>query len=226
MKLTLDTINLSADWLRQRFFESATQALLYPGEEAAIADYRGDHNLNPGMMPRVKSDGLMAASVLLPIVDRPEGLTLLLTKRADHLSNHPGQVSFPGGRAEPEDRDYRATALRETEEELGVAAHKVELIGRLDDYLTHTGFIVSPVVGIVQPPLELAPDPGEVAAAFEVPLTHLLDPQHHRRGEHVLEGKPRAFYVMDYNDYHIWGATAGMLINFYQLLMAAADPDH
>lgn len=158
------------------------------------------------------------AAVLVPLVIREPGLTVLLTRRAEHLPHHPGQVSFPGGRAEPHDRDAAATALREAQEEIGLPASQVELIGRLDSYETVTGFKIVPVVGFVTPPLVLKPDPEEVADIFEVPLDFIIDPANHRRESRLFKGQVRHFYVLPYNDFHIWGATAHMLVNLSEVL--------
>src|SRR5499426_2107139 len=176
---------------------------------------RGDHDLNPDLLP----DRLLTpAAVLVPLVERPEGLTVLLTRRTDHLQDHAGQISFPGGRVEPGDADALATALREAEEEIGLARALVTPIGRLDTYITRTGFEVTPVVALVAPPTALAPDPFEVAEAFEVPLAFILDPVSRQRHSRIYEGKTRYFYVFPWRDYYIWGATAGMLVNLAELL--------
>ena len=159
---------------------------------------------------------LTAAAVLMPIIARPEGLTMLFTLRTTHLKAHSGQVSFPGGRAEPHDPAPEFTALRETEEEIGLPREEVEIIARLPDYLTRTGYRVTPVVGLLRPPLELRPDPREVAEVFEVPLAFLLDPRNHRRETREFQGRSVGFYAMPYEDRYIWGATAGMLVNLYR----------
>ncbi len=162
---------------------------------------------------------LTAAAVLVPIVVHASGLTVVFTKRTSHLKAHSGQVSFPGGRAEPHDPTPEFTALRETEEEIGLAMDRVEVLARLPDYLTRTGFRVTPVVGLVTPPLELAPDPREVEDVFEVPLAFLLDPRNHRRETRELQGRTVGYYVMDFEGRVIWGATAGMLVNLYRHLL-------
>ena len=159
-----------------------------------------------------------AAAVLVPIVERPSGLTVIFTRRTAHLKAHSGQVSFPGGRAEPEDPTPEFTALREAQEEIGLAAERVEVLARLPDYHTRTGFRVAPVVGLVTPPLALVPDPREVEEVFEVPLAFLLDPDNHRRETRELQGRTAGYYVMRYGTYTIWGATAGMLVNLYRHL--------
>jgi 8-oxo-dGTP pyrophosphatase MutT (NUDIX family) len=176
---------------------------------------RGDHDLNPDMLP----DRLLTrAAVLVPLVERSEGLTVLLTRRSDHLQDHAGQISFPGGRVEPGDVDALATALREAEEEIGLARALVTPIGRLDTYVTRTGFEVTPVIGLVAPPSSLAPDPFEVAEVFEVPLAFILDPASRQRHSRIYAGKTRYFHVFPWRDYYIWGATAGMLVNLAELL--------
>lgn len=167
------------------------------------------------------------AAVLVPIVDHATGPTVLLTRRAGHLAHHPGQVSFPGGRCEPEDAGPADTALREAREETGLTADRVDLIGRLDDYITVTGFRVTPFVGVVAPPLSLRPDPTEVEAIFEVPLAFLMDPVNHQHGVREKDGKHRAYFAIPYESHYIWGATAGILINLYTVLQdtaPTADP--
>jgi 8-oxo-dGTP pyrophosphatase MutT (NUDIX family) len=159
-----------------------------------------------------------AAAVLVPIVDHPSGLTVIFTKRTSHLKAHSGQVSFPGGRAEPEDPTPEFTALREAQEEIGLAAERVEVLASLPEYHTRTGFRVTPVVGLVTPPLGLVPDPREVEEVFEVPLVFLLDPGNHRRETRELQGRTVGYYVMRYGAHTIWGATAGMLVNLYRHL--------
>jgi 8-oxo-dGTP pyrophosphatase MutT (NUDIX family) len=159
-----------------------------------------------------------AAAVLVPIVAHPAELTVLFTQRTSQLRSHSGQVSFPGGRAEPEDATPELTALREAEEEIGLPAERVEIVARLPDYLTRTGFRVTPVVGLLTPPLELAPDPREVEEVFEVPLAFLLDARNHLRETRELRGETVGYYVMQYGKRRIWGATAGMLVNLYRML--------
>lgn len=158
------------------------------------------------------------AAVLVPLVSRNDGPSVLLTKRTEHLHHHPGQISFPGGRVEEADDSPVSTALRETEEEIGLDRSHVELLGALPDYFTGTGFRVTPVVAVVHPPFELRLDAFEVAEAFEVPLTHFLNPANHQRLSRVFEGRTRHFYAMPYHEYYIWGATAGILMSLYRLL--------
>jgi 8-oxo-dGTP pyrophosphatase MutT (NUDIX family) len=184
--------------------------------------------------PEIPGDGHVfagrasaAASVLVPLVDRPQGLQVLLTRRTAHLRDHAGQISFPGGRADPGDADAVATALREAHEEVGLEARHAEVIGRLPRYTTVTHFEVTPILAIVSPDLVLRPDPDEVAEAFEVPLDFLMTPAHHRRHVVDLGGRRRSFLSMPWRpetgvastEYFIWGATAAMLRNLYRVLI-------
>lgn len=177
---------------------------------------RGDHDLNPGMVPVTV---LREAAVLVPIVERPEGLTLMLTQRTDHLDHHPGQISFPGGHIEDDDASPEDAALREAEEEVGLERTHVEIIGRLDQYVTRTGFSITPIVGLIDPSHSVSADEFEVADIFEVPLAFLLDANNHRRDSRIYKGTKREFYAMPFGDYYIWGATAGMIRNLYDVLI-------
>lgn len=187
----------------------------------------GDHDLNPFMYDWIDTaQDLKAAAVLVPIVEHADSYTVLLTKRTDHLKHHAGQVSFPGGRCEAEDDGVIDTALRETEEEIGLDRSFVEVAGFLDDYQTGTGFHIAPVVGFVRPGFDLNPDSFEVAEVFEVPLDFLFDPANHQTHSRVWNGRERHYHAMPYNDYYIWGATAGMLMNLYRRVHgdSAASP--
>ena len=177
---------------------------------------RGDHDLNPDMLP---DRTLVPAAVLVGLVERLDGISVLLTKRTPHLADHAGQIAFPGGRIDPADADAVAAALREAEEEVGLPARNVEMLGRLDTYVTRTGFEVTPCVGFVTPPDLYRPDPFEVAEVFEVPLAFILDPASRQRQSRIYAGKTRYFYVFPWQDYYIWGATAGMLVNLADLLL-------
>ena len=157
------------------------------------------------------------AAVLIPLIIRQE-LTVLFTQRTAQLKNHSGQVSFPGGRAEPGDASAEFTALRETEEEIGLAMKRVEVLARLPDYRTRTGFRVTPVIGLVAPPLELAPDPREVAEVFEVPLAFLMEERNRQRRTREFQGQQVGYYVFEYGERVIWGATAGILVNLNRML--------
>ncbi|SEF79329.1 8-oxo-dGTP pyrophosphatase MutT, NUDIX family [Thauera chlorobenzoica] len=162
------------------------------------------------------------AAVLVPVVAHERDLSVLLTKRTAHLHHHPGQISFPGGRVEENDSSPVDTALRETEEEIGLYSRQVELLCALPDYFTGTGFRITPVVGLVHPPFELKLDAFEVAEAFEVPLSHFLDPANHQRHSMVHEGRLRYYHAMPYKGYYIWGATAGILMSLYRTLCGDA----
>jgi 8-oxo-dGTP pyrophosphatase MutT (NUDIX family) len=166
----------------------------------------------------VATQSLTPASVLFPIVLREHEPTVLLTQRTDHLKDHPGQISFPGGRVEPQDVSPAHTALREAEEEIGLSSAHVEVIGYLPEYHTVTGFRVTPVVALVTPPFALQLDAFEVAEAFEVPLAFLLDPANQQRHSLIFQGKPRQFFAMTYEQRFIWGATAGMIVSLSRAL--------
>jgi 8-oxo-dGTP pyrophosphatase MutT (NUDIX family) len=188
-----------------------------PIEAAEVREAtRGDHDLNPGETP--PSAALRPAAVLVPLIEHEGGWSVLLTQRTAHLSAHAGQISFPGGRIEAADTDAVAAALRETEEEVGLARDHVSVIGRLDTYVTGTGFEITPIVGVIAPPYQLTIDPYEVAEAFEVPLSYVLDPRNHNRTERESAGRTRVFFVLPYEGRNIWGATAGMLVNLAEVL--------
>ena len=201
---------LNPDWLRRHFSAPHGWEPELPGDGSRFG------NREPA-----------AASVLVPLVQRPHGLQVLLTRRTAHLRDHAGQISFPGGRAEARDADAAATALREAEEEVGLDPARVEVIGLLPAYTTVTSFVVTPVVALVQPHDSLALDAFEVAEAFEVPLQFLMTPAHHQRHVFDAAGTPRQFLSMPWRvsgadgaprEYFIWGATAAMLRNLYAFL--------
>ena len=199
---------------RETIVERIAGAAAWRAERQART-LHGDHDLNPGMRP---PGPLIPAAVLVPLVLRPAEPTVLLTRRTDHLYDHAGQISFPGGRIDPGDESPEAAALRETEEEVGLPREKVELIGRLDTYIVRTGFEVTPAVGFVTPPFPIEPDPFEVAEVFEVPLSFVMDRGNHQRQSREFEGKQRSFYVFQYENRYIWGATAAMLVNLVDIL--------
>lgn len=161
---------------------------------------------------------VMLAAVLIPLVPRDDELHVLLTQRTAHMKNHPSQISFPGGSVEGGDENRIATALREAEEEIGLARSRVAVLGTLPDYDMPSGFRISPVVGWVEPPFTLELDPVEVAAAFEVPLSFLLDPANHFYRRYEFNGRERDYVAMPYQGRYIWGATAGMLQRLAQQL--------
>jgi 8-oxo-dGTP pyrophosphatase MutT (NUDIX family) len=167
--------------------------------------------------PRPDPAGLRPAAVLVPVVardpDDPAGPNVLLTRRAIHLRDHSGQVSFPGGRVHADDPSPEATALREAREEIGLDPARVEVLGRMAEYHTRTGFRITPVVAIVTPPFDLRPDANEVDEIFEVPLAFLLDPANHQRHSREWQGELRWFFAMPYDRHYIWGATAALLVN-------------
>ena len=161
---------------------------------------------------------LRPAAVLILVVNHPQSPTVVFTQRTAHLADHAGQISFPGGRCDEEDCTPERTALREAEEEIGVAPERVTILGRIPEYRTVTGFAVTPVVGWAEPPLEYRPDPHEVDAVFEVPLQFLLDPANHRHESAFFKGRMRNYWAVPYGERFIWGATAGMLITFQRIL--------
>ncbi len=176
----------------------------------------GDHDLNAGQPKLVFHDGPpRRAAVLVPVVAREGGATVLLTRRTDHLPAHAGQVAFPGGKIEGTDATPLAAALRETREEIGIEAGVIDPVGYLDLYETGTGFRIVPVVAMVDPGYGLEIDEGEVADVFEVPLAFLMTPSNHRRDSRLFRGVQRHFYAMPYRDNYIWGATAGIIRNLF-----------
>jgi 8-oxo-dGTP pyrophosphatase MutT (NUDIX family) len=158
------------------------------------------------------------AAVLVPLVDHADGLTVLLTERAPDLRHHPGQISFPGGRLEAHDAGPVAAALRETEEEIGLAREHVEVLGFLPDHVVFTGYRVTPVVALVRPGIALRLDPVEVAGTFELPLAFVMDPANHRAWTRTIGGATAQVYDLPYGTRSVWGATAGMLMTLYALL--------
>ena len=204
-----------------------TRALTrFADRDAAFDTAGGDHVLNPGLdgdyaPPR-------AAAVLVPVIDRPNGATVLLTLRTDHLPSHKGQIAFPGGKIEPDDASPEAAALRETHEEVGIAPADVDVLGRFAPYLSRTGFEVAPVAGIVRPDVAVRPDPNEVADAFEVPLGFLMDGRLHQKRSLMWKERERFFWAMPWRDETrtpavdrpIWGLTAGIVRMIWERLYA------
>jgi 8-oxo-dGTP pyrophosphatase MutT (NUDIX family) len=207
---------LAAAALRQRFADEAALSAFTP-------EFPGDGR------PFFTERAVSPAAVLVPLVERDGGLAVLLTRRTDHLRDHAGQISFPGGRHEEGDTSAADTALREAKEEVGLAREHVEVIGELPVYTTVTSYAVTPVVALVRPPFGLALDAFEVAEAFEVPLQFLMTPAHHQRHVFTFDGGQRQFLSMPWSgrgadgqarEYFIWGATAAMLRNLYRFLAA------
>jgi 8-oxo-dGTP pyrophosphatase MutT (NUDIX family) len=187
----------SAAWLRQRF---ATERAFAPVTTGDGHLFRATAEIRP-------------AAVLVPVIDRHDGLTVLFTRRTAHLQDHAGQISFPGGRVEASDTSPSDTALREAVEEIGLERERVEVLGQLSDYVTVTGYRVTPVIGVINPPFSLRIDEFEVAEVFEAPLAFLLDPANHQRNCIIHEGVERYYYAVPFERHYIWGATAGMLMN-------------
>ncbi|MGE0596743.1 MAG: CoA pyrophosphatase [Hyphomonadaceae bacterium] len=199
--------------------ESLLRARLDPLDRiAADAPARGDADLNPDWPDRPET--WRPAAVLAPIIKRREGWTMLFTQRAEETPAHPGQISFPGGRVHADDASAAETALRETEEEIGLPRGLIEPLGAFDQYETGTGFRITPIVGLIEPGFELTLDPREVAGVFEAPLSFLFDPANHERREGVWRGHRRFYYAMPYEGRFIWGATAGMIRALYERLYA------
>jgi 8-oxo-dGTP pyrophosphatase MutT (NUDIX family) len=158
------------------------------------------------------------AAVLMPLIDRPEGLTILLTQRASQLARHAAQISFPGGRLESDDASVASAALRETQEEIGLDPRRVQVFGYLPDHLVISGFRVTPVLGLVTPPFTLEINPAEVAGVFEVPLLHVLDSANHKARLRRVGDEELLLYDIPWEGQNIWGATAGMLLTFVRML--------
>jgi 8-oxo-dGTP pyrophosphatase MutT (NUDIX family) len=181
---------------------------------------RGDHQLAPGI-ERVEAGEHRPAAVLVPVVSREDEAMVLLTQRASHLRDHSGQIAFPGGKIDAGDPSPLETALREAEEEIGLARRLVQPLGYLDPYLSGTGFRILPVVAMVAPDYALTLNADEVDAAFEVPLGFLMSEANHQRHAKEWKGSLRQYYAMPYRDRYIWGVTAGILRNLYERLYAA-----
>lgn len=210
-QVKVSSLALDPNSLRQRF-------LVQPIWQPEITD-ESRHVMAADIIARRQAAGkLTQAAVLIPLVLQEEGLSVLLTQRTEHLRDHAGQISFPGGRMDPDDVDPNHTALRESAEEIGLDRSRVEIIGHLPQYLTVSGYSVTPVVGLVQAQAEYPLDEFEVADVFEVPLRFLMDPANHQIRVWQSEQGGRRFYAMPYENCFIWGATAGMLRNLYHLL--------
>jgi 8-oxo-dGTP pyrophosphatase MutT (NUDIX family) len=208
-------VNLALD-KRQIAIADLRARLLVEPPAVPLIPTRGDYDLNPGMRPTPR-EKLRPAAVLLPLIQREE-LTVLFTRRTAHLKRHAGQVSFPGGGAHEDDISLIETALRETQEETGIAPAFITIAGFLDAYETGTGYAILPVVGVVSEGFALAPCANEVAEIFEVPLAFLLDEKSRQRQSGEWKGRARSFYAFEYNGHHIWGATAAMLVNLAERL--------
>ena len=185
-----------------------------------------DYHLNPEWHARLPANRVLKrAAVLCPIVQRRDGLAVILTRRSESLPTHPGQISFPGGRIERSDPSPMSAALREAEEEIGLSPRHVEIGGELPAYETSTGFTIAPFVGFIDPAFQALPEAGEVAEVFEAPLDFLMNPANHLRQSREWKGGRRHFYAMPWRGYHIWGATAGMLRALSNRLAALRRPE-
>lgn len=201
---------LQPEWLRQVLSNHIQRTVDLPDE--SVRRYPG------------REGTPVEAAVLIPLVMRPEGVTVLLTQRTAHLNDHAGQISFPGGRIESTDANPVAAAIRETEEETGLMHQHIEVLGALPRYLTATGFAINPITALVKPDFDLNPDAFEVAEIFEVPLGFLMNPENFRLHRATLtDGTTRQFYSAPWNQYFIWGATAAMLLGLCQILSESAQ---
>lgn len=196
------------------FFPLAASRL----EKVPPAVERGDHILNPGW--HIDPPDYRDAAVLIPVIAREPEATVLLTVRTAHLAAHAGQIAFPGGKVEPADGSPAAAAIREAEEEVGLEPGLVDPLGYADPYLTRTGYRIYPVLGRVDPHLNLTLNRNEVDDAFEVPLAFLMTPENHRQGSRELLGRPRTFYEMPFEGRYIWGITAGIIRGLYERIFA------
>jgi 8-oxo-dGTP pyrophosphatase MutT (NUDIX family) len=188
--------------------------------DAHAGDDYGDHRFNPGHPRLNQLKALRDAAVLIPVVDHGRDATVLLTKRAEKLRSHSGQVAFPGGTIDPTDGSPEAAALRETFEEIGLGQDRIEIIGRMPDYVAGSGYRIAPVLAIVQPGFTLSLNADEVDAAFEVPLSFLMDPVNHKRDSRMWNDLEWFFYDMPYGSQRIWGVTAGIIRTLYERLYA------
>ncbi|MCJ2047222.1 CoA pyrophosphatase [Methylobacterium sp. J-078] len=189
-----------------------------PGDSAPTANPRGDHDLDGLAAAVVPERPHRRAAVLVPVLPRADGLHVLFTVRAAHLRDHSGQIAFPGGKIDADDASPAHAALREAREEVGLVAEAIRVLGYLDPYLSATGFLVLPVLGLVDPRADLTLNPDEVAATFEVPLSHLLDPNQRRIESAVWRGRQRRYYAITYGEFRIWGVTAGIVNNLRERL--------
>ncbi len=186
--------------------------------DRAVTPISGDHLLNRWQVTPDFLETTRVAAVLVGLVDRPDGLHVLLTQRTSGLRDHSGQIAFPGGKMDPDDASPAATAMREAGEEVGLPARAVAVLGYLDPYLTRTGFRIIPVVARVTPPFDLSINPAEVVEAFEVPFAHLMSAANHQLRERTWQAQTWQFYAMDHGGRTIWGITAGILRILYEKL--------
>ena len=190
-------------------------------EQNSDAGFSDDGESDARHVQDIPKKALRAAAVLILVIDRPHAQTVLFTQRTAQLTDHAGQISFPGGRVEAHDPSVEHTALRETGEETGVDVTRIALIGSIPRYTTGTGYLITPVVGWMEPPIDFRPDPTEVEECFEVPLDFLISPENHRLESAMYKGRMRQYYAIPYGRRYIWGATAGMLVTFTRVLSNA-----
>lgn len=174
-------------------------------------EHDGDYQLNPDFRKYLVDNATRDAAVLIGLIEREVEVNVLLTKRAEQLNSHSGQVAFPGGKIDRSDGSPEAAALREAHEEVGLEPHRVEIIGRMPDYYSGSGFKIAPVLGVVDPTVELVANPEEVDYVFEVPLSFLMNPDNHRQASRVFQGRERFYLEMPYGEHFIWGVTAGII---------------
>lgn len=215
--------NRSAAFTALDLRRRAAGSLIVPGQVRSVVMTdeagRSDYDLTPDLGSEIDGvDRPTAAAVLVPIVDRGPEATVLLTQRTEHMPTHAGQIAFPGGKMEDVDKTPLETALRETREEIGLAPEFVDVVGFLDTYRTRTGYLIAPAVAVVSSGFALELDETEVAEAFEVPLSFLMDAANHQRHSRPWRGRRRTYYAMPYQDRYIWGVTAGILRNLYDWL--------
>jgi len=213
-------VETTANAKRRTQFSALTRAEQRDWIRARLTGPRSD--LLPALSDGFKLPGrehlAVPAAVLVPLVNRLSGLTVLLTQRSETLPDHPGQISFPGGRQEPEDENPAEAALREAREEIGLDSQRVTILGQLAPYETVTGYRVIPIVGWVAPPIEIKPDPIEVSEVFEVPFAHFFEPANFLLRSRLVNGLERRYYEAPYGDHYIWGATAAMLLMLHRTL--------
>ncbi|MCJ8519377.1 8-oxo-dGTP pyrophosphatase MutT (NUDIX family) [Pseudorhizobium tarimense] len=209
-----ETSPFSAEDFRTRALNQAGAPV-----EEAWRDH-GDHLLNPEWMTMIEGLHLRDAAVLVPVIDDGDEAKVIFTQRTATLRKHSAQIAFPGGAIDPEDGSPEEAALREAEEEIGLARHFVEPVGRLPQYLAGTGFRITPVLSVVRRGFDLRLNPHEVDDVFEVPLSFLMEPKNHQRGSRIWNGAERHFYQLPYQERNIWGITASIVRTLYERLYA------
>ena len=205
-----DEMDMSSK-LRQELADALIPSLPSLPENVVDGGAYGDFDLNHNVPEGVRQKPLKPAAVLVPIITYEDMPRVLFTRRAEHLSNHSGQIAFPGGRLDQTDPTVQAAALREAHEEIGLSPERVDVLGYADSYETFTGYYVVPVIGLIAPGFEMQINPDEVSDVFEVPLQHLMNQQNHIVESAQFKGRQRYFYAIPYEQHYIWGATAGMI---------------